>query len=239
MRIGDEVIHHRLGVRRGGQEIQVADRFLAAAQAAGGLGRAYLLRLAQPREQRLRQRPGLPDGNAVGAPGEGGDAREDPGLDARAHALHRAQAPILGGRLQARQVRDTQLFPEARGALRPHAADLQEIEQRRGNFLFFAFERRELTGGEDLFDLCGDGFAHAGEGAQFARCGDFCEIPAQPAQGLGRAVIGVDAEGALAPELEHRAQVVEELGDGAVIELHDCAWGMRVLCLPLRSPCDD
>ena len=96
-----------------------------------------------------------------------------------------------------------------------------------------------MTGGEDLFDLGGDSFAYAGDGAQFARGGDFGEVSAQPAQSLGRAVIGIDAESTLALQLEQRAQVVEELRDGAVIEFHNCAWGMRVLCLPLRSPCDD
>ena len=170
---------HRFRIGGGYEQVDIAHRGAHAAQAAGDFRRLDAGLRLQKGNQLLSQGPGAPEGDAVAAPGERFDAEDDLGFGLLAHAGQAAQLTGAGGGFQLSQVGDAQLVPEQAHLLGTQVGHLEQLHQRDGHFGGQLIVEPQVTGGEQLVDLLGDGFAHAGDLEQLALAPVLVDVAAQ------------------------------------------------------------
>ena len=200
-----------------GEDVEVAARLGAAAQAAHrhelGAGSEGLQVGDQHRGQVARAREQV--AATVLAPLVEG--LEDQLLLLRPHAPHRAQPPRPGCVLEFLERRNAQRLVEEGGRLRPHALEVQQVEQRGGELgqqLLVVLHPARL---DQLADLGRDLLADAGQLPQ----GGGVE-PLDPVgrvrDGIGRVAVRADLERVLGLDLEQVGNLAEHPRDRQVIQ---------------------
>ena len=127
-REGREVIDdgRRIGGR--GQELQLADRLLAAAQRPRGVGARDAGARAQVAQQALGLAQRMVEEHALLAGGQAGDSRQDLLLGPGPEALHRTDAAGLARLFQVVQAADAQGLVQGQDPLARHPGDEAQLQ---------------------------------------------------------------------------------------------------------------
>ena len=144
------------------------------------------------------------------------DPLEDLGLGLGAEALELGDLARLGRGPQVGQALDLQRLVQDLDLLGPQARDPQQREDPRRRRLAQLVVGRQLAGRRKLDDLGVHRLADPGHLGQAAVGDHLREVRRQVQERLGRVVIGPAAERVLAPDLEERPHLVEDLGNRAV-----------------------
>jgi hypothetical protein len=203
-----------LGVRRGHEDVQVADRLLAAPQRARERGARHTGDGPHPPQDRLGQRHRHAD---VQPPARGLQER-DGLLDVLdrllAHAGQGQDAAVGDDPLEVGDGRDAALVPQQLDGLGPQAADLQQVEHARGDLGGeFVVLGDDAAFGE-LGDLGGGALADALDGDQgLGVAGDGLQVRGMVADDPGRLGVGVDPELVGPGQLQHGAHALKDRGE--------------------------
>ena len=199
-----------------GQDVEVADGLLAAAEGAGRLHRPDAGRRAETVDQGRHDlfRPVQP--HPVEPVVEPGDALEHERLGPGGHPADRPQPALLGGQPQVGHRLDAELGVELADRLGAEARDLEDLDEARRHFRPEPVVDRHVAGRGDLADLVRDGLADARGGRRVAGPIGRHEVDRAAPDGVGGAVVGDGLEDELTLELEHVADLVEDPGEVAV-----------------------
>ena len=110
-------------------------------------------------------------------------------------------------------------MPEQAHLLGTQVGHLEQLHQRDGHLGGQLIVKPQVTGGEQLVDLLGDGFAHAGDLEQLALAPVFVDIAAQLGEAIGGFAVGEDLVDHLALDLEQVGDIFEDFSDLTVCEL--------------------
>ena len=216
-----EVLHHRHGVGRHGDKIDVADRLAPPPPTPGRL---------DPLDSRTDAHPGdnvgdnligfLPELPRHGSAPHEGDVLEDHGFRLFAKPLHPAHRCGAAGRLEAIERINPQGIDQQADLLRPEPGHPQQIEDPDRNPGRQLLEERKFAGVEDRLDLGGEippDAVEVGEGS--------CFVPADRFEGIdligdgpGRGAVGADPERVLPVVFEEFGEAIEEGGDVGVVQ---------------------
>lgn len=196
LRVGDEFFHQRRGVAlQAGQDVDVADRLLAAPQAAGDRGADHLGVLFDEGQELGRLPPGDVEEEAARGLLQHLDALEDVLLGLGAEALQVQQAVLLAGVLELAQVVQVELLVEDLGLLGAEAGDLQELEDARRD----RAAQLQQIGALPLLHHLGDFFREARADAldilDLAGGDQVGWVLGQTLQDAGGVLVGADLEG--------------------------------------------
>ena len=147
-----------------GQEVEVADRLLSAAERAGRLDRAHAGRSGQQVHQGGQDLLGIIEAHAVEPLIELGDPVEDERLGPARHPAQVADPAGLGGMPEVLDRLDAEIRVELPHGLRTEAGDPQQLDQARRDLGAQAVVVGHPAGRRQLADLVADGLADAGDG---------------------------------------------------------------------------
>ncbi len=217
-RIGDEPVHDRLRLRRGHEEVQIADRLAGTAERASGFGERDLGQGAQAGENRLGDGGGFVPAVAFAVGDAVLDAFEDLILRLGAEALELGDRAGFTDLLQLHEVFDREQRPERADLLRAEARNLHNLEEAGGNgSLELLVERQDAVASERR-DLVDERFAEAGDIGELACVDEFAQILGHVLEDTGAGGISADLERVLPGQFHERGDFVEDAGD--VILLH-------------------
>ena len=210
---GGKPLHDRGRLGGCDQEIEVAHRLHAPAQAAGGLHALDLGEALEAGQDAVRNLSGLPPEVAGGI----GLAILDPGKDfllgllAKALELgHLSFVTGLGKRLDRI---DVQLFVQGLDLFTAQAGHLQQIKQAGGDGGDQVVVELEFTRGEEGLDLFREGLADTRDVPKALFLDDRTEVLLHGLEGPGARKIGPYLEGVLPLDLHHGADSLQNLYD--------------------------
>jgi hypothetical protein len=214
-RLGEVRRHRQAAVGfHGGDEVEVADRLAPAPQAACDF-RAHDVRMrAQVGEESQRYGPRLAQQVALLKPSEVRQAFENSGLRLGAEAGELGDLAGAAGALEVGRRADAELLMQHTNALRPEAADAEEIEQPRRILAPELVVQRQASGVDDLGDRLHEPGADAGELRQTLLLQQVLGLLGESLERARRVLVGAHAEGVGALELEQRRGLLEDANEG-------------------------
>ena len=217
-RIGDEPIHDRLGLRRGHEEVEVADGLTGTTEGTGGFSERDLRQRAQASENRLGDGGGFVPAVTLTVGDAVLDAFEDLLLGLLAEALELCDGAGFADLLKLREVFDRELRPERANLLRAEAGNLHDLEKSGGDgSLELLVERQDAVATErrNLVDQC---FAQARDLGELAAIDELAEVLGHILEDAGAGGVRTDLERVLPGQLHERGDLVEDGRD--VVLLH-------------------
>ena len=199
-----------------GQDVEVADRLLAATEGAGRLHRPDAGRRAETVDQGRHELLGPVQPHPVEAVVEPGDALEHESLGPGGHPADGPQPALLGGPPQVVHRLDAELRVELADGLGAETGDLEDLDEARRDLGPKPVVDGHVAGRGDLPDLVRDGLADARDGRRVAGAIGRHEVDRAASDGIGGSMVGDGLEHELALELEHVADLVEDPGEVAV-----------------------
>ncbi len=180
----------------GDEEVEVADGFAAATEAAGGRDLVDAGEFADEIADDVGMVSRLVDAEAAGVFAMVLDALEELGDEFFAHAGELGEVAGLGGGFERVDVRDLAGGPDEGYGLGAHAGEAQEFEHGGFVFLQELFAQGDGAGGEESLNVGRHAFADAGDGEElFGIVGESDELCGLLLDCLGGAAIGADAKG--------------------------------------------
>ncbi len=225
--IRSEALHHRAVRRCSDQDIQVADGFAHAPEAAG---HDHLLH-AGNRLQKGAQRLGIlrrgGELEAAALAGMGLHRLQNVLLGFFAEAVQRADAAILRGALQLLDGLHVKVVVQHLDALGPQPGYLQQFGDGRRQFLAQAIQQAAMSGADDLGDLAGEIATDAGQAGQVvAALHQHARLLRQVTHDARGIAIGTDAKRVRPLDLQQVGDLFEYSGDVGVVNGH-----MRIVFL--------
>src|SRR6266545_262764 len=220
--------HHRRGLRRGDEDVEVADGLLPAPHASGRLHRTDARDLPQLRADRV----GVGD-RAVQRHARGAaravtlDRLEDRLRAALAHSVQLRQSPGPAGLLERVDVGDPEHLPDGRDRLWTDPLDREQLDDPRRHARRELVAIRQRSPLEELADPGGDALADGGDGGELALAPELRDRPWQRVDHLGGLPVGPHLVGVAPGELEQVGQLGEGLGDFRVLHCAPEHWGSR------------
>ena len=208
-----ERVHDLLGLRGGDEDVDVADRFLPAADRSG---QTELLDLRHALERPVElfghgQR--APERHALLALLDHRDALEDVGLGLGLDARQSAELARLGQRLQGGDVADTRFVVEQLRGPGAQTGDVHQLDHAVRDLLVEGVHVLHPARPQVLADLVGEVLADAGDLAQPLLLRDHLDVLAEAFETLAGATVGADAEGIVSADLQEIGHPIEETGD--------------------------
>ena len=208
---GGEEVHHLLGLPGDDEDVDVLDRLLHAADAAGEgdlLGLELRLELL---DEGARERKGDAERPALTPLLGALDRREDVLLGLLAHLGQAADLPLAAGRLELGDRRDVELLVEELRGLGADVLQGHDVQEAGGVLLLEVLEGGALPGLDELLELLGDPLADARDVAELVLAGEGGDVLGEALEGLGDVVVRADLERVVPLHLEE----LPELAEGA------------------------
>ena len=225
----------------GGEEVEVADGFAAAAEGAGGGDLVDAGELEDEGGDAVGLLAGLVDAEARGVAAVVLDALEELGGELFAHTGKLVEVASLGGGFEGLHIGNLQGGPDQGDGFGAHAGEPEEVEHGGAVAGEELVAEGHGAGGDEVADVGGHAFADAGNGEESFGIGfgsdEGGELDGLLLDGLGGAAIGADAEEVGTVYFEEGGGFVEKAGESDVIHtehkgersvrggyapLHDC-----------------
>ena len=217
-----EVARQVGGIRRARDDVEVAERLLAAPHRPGLGDRERRRQLAQRRDHRLHRGQASAEQVPVrlGALGLVRERRRgsSPRSSAPSPASVRSRSDSAAT-LSSSSVVDAELVPDAGRGLRPEARQLHEEDDLGRDAGLLLRQRLDLADLDDLDDLLLDRLADALQLLRAPVERELRDGARRLAHARGRAAVGDDPERVLALELEQVGEEVDLVGDVGVAEV--------------------
>ena len=224
-----------------GEDVEVADRLLAAAEGSGRLHRMDARGPRQRLDQRRHQLLGPIESHPVEPLVEPGDPLEHQRLGLGRHPAHASQATSLRGPAQVVHGLDAELGVQLANGLGSEAGDAQQLDEAGRDLGPEPVVVRHVARRDELADLVADGLADTRDGRRVPGPVGRREVDRAAADGIGRPVIGDGLEHELALQFEDVADRVEDPGEVAVGQVSRVGHhrmvagaGRRIRACPLR-----
>ena len=229
-----EPLHDGHAGCRGDENVDVADRLLHPAVAAGDHDLPRAFGALQVRRERLRVLRGDGELEALRLAEPRLDRVDDVRLGLRAEARQVADFSLARRLEELGQRVDVEGLVQRLHPLRPEAGDLQELGDRGRELLLQLLEQGAGPGPDDLVDLRVEVRADPRQLREvLARRDRRREVQAQIADGARRVAVGTDAERVRLADLEQIGDVLEDAGDVGVVDRHE-----HKVTRPLPAPVD-
>ncbi len=216
------MVHHGLGFRRDDQKIQVADRVLAAAIAAGHFELVHEGALAHPLADGIGKFVGIGPVHAhVDRLGQR-NTGQNRLLGLGGKALELAHLLRLARRPQLVQRADVQFLEQLCRLLRSHARNAQQRQHRLRHLGLQFLEHRQLASGAERGNLVGQVLAQPRDLGQLSLGGveDVLHLFRIVAHGARTIAIGSHAKGIGVLKLEQVGDEIENFGNADVVHVH-------------------
>lgn len=211
--LAGEIVKDADGMFAGGQKVQVANDFLAAAETAGGAAANDIGMLAEEVEEGFGRVPGVKQEVLTGVLPAALDALEEVGLGFFAEAGEGGDLACLAGFFEGLNRFDGEFFAEGEDAFGAETRDFEQFDQSGGNGSFEFFVVAEASGGDELGNFVAEAFADALDLVEALFGHDLFQGFVEVFDGAGGVQVGAGFEGVFTLEFKQGADLGQDGGD--------------------------
>ncbi len=224
--VGCEERHDGCGRVGGHDEVDVANDFFAAPIASCDFDLDDFVEIAELFAEVFGEWGDLVEAEGVGVAFSGFEGFEEVGGRFCAESFQGGDGAVFRGGFEGFEGGDVELFPEDFDFFWAEALEFEEVEQTFGNGFFEFVEVREGACGDEGGDFVGECVAHSWEAGEGSGGDEFFEVAGEGFEGSGTVCVGADFENGFAFEFEDLGDVFEER-DGFVSVFEEGRHGWR------------